>query len=90
MKIGSEYRVFPDRNTWPEAARQLGVDPTALLDRARELANAAPEAFADAVRAPAVATLHRPLPDKLLALVADRAARCVKLLHQGPDRSEVT
>jgi serine/threonine-protein kinase HipA len=90
MKIGSEYGVFPDRNTWPEAARQLGVDPTALVDRARELVNVAPEAFADAVRAPTVATLHRPLPDKLLALVADRAARCVKLLHQGPDRSEVT
>ncbi|MDQ6776873.1 MAG: HipA domain-containing protein [Actinomycetota bacterium] len=83
MKIGGDYRVFLERNTWPEAARELGVDAAAIVDRARELANSTPEAFADAVGAPAVAALHRALPDKLLALVADRAARCCKLLESA-------
>jgi len=80
MKIGGEYGVFLRRNTWPSAARDLGVDAGALVDRVNELASVAPDALADALSAPDIVALDRGLPVKLLDLVADRAARCRELL----------
>jgi serine/threonine-protein kinase HipA len=80
MKIGGSYDVYPRRNTWPAAARELGLDPGALLDRVRELCERAPDAFADAAKASEVVALARALPSALSALVGDRAARCAKLL----------
>jgi serine/threonine-protein kinase HipA len=80
MKIGGSYEVYPRRNTWPAAARDLGLDPGALLDRVRELCERAPDAFAQAAESPEVVALGRELPSTLSALVADRAARCAKLL----------
>lgn len=80
MKLGGDYRLYPDRDPWPKAARELGLDATTLADRVRELAELAPDTFADAVAAPEVAALGRPLPARLLDLVADRARRCRRLL----------
>jgi serine/threonine-protein kinase HipA len=85
MKIGSSYDVFLQRNRWPDAARELGLDADALVERARELARITPDAFADAASAPEVETLQRDLPGQLLQLVADRARRCLELLD---DRHE--
>ncbi len=82
MKIGSSYDVFLQRNRWPDAARDLGLDAEALVERARELARIAPDAFADAVSAPDVVALQRELPGRLLDLVADRARRCLELLDE--------
>ncbi len=84
MKIGSSYEVFPQRNRWPDAARDLGLDADALVNRARELAVITPEAFAAAVGAPEVMSLNRDLPARLLDLVADRARRCLTLLTLSP------
>jgi serine/threonine-protein kinase HipA len=81
MKIGGDYGVFPRRNPWPGAARDLGLDAGALVGRAHELTNVAPDAFADAVGAPDIVALDRDLPGRLLDLVADRAARCRRLLE---------
>jgi len=39
MKIDGDYRVFPYRNPWPDAARDLGLDAAALVARVRELAS---------------------------------------------------
>jgi serine/threonine-protein kinase HipA len=80
MKIGSSYDVFLQRDRWPDAARDLGLDADALVERARELARITPDAFADAASAPAVEALQRDLPGQLLQLVADRARRCLELL----------
>jgi serine/threonine-protein kinase HipA len=59
MKIGTSYELFPRRNTWPGAVRDLGLDPHAVVERAGELARIAPVASADAVRLPAVAAPGR-------------------------------
>jgi serine/threonine-protein kinase HipA len=83
MKIGGDYRVYARRNTWEEAAKDLDVDPEHALTRVRELAAQAPDAFADAAAAPAVASLKRPLPGRLVDLLADRVDRCVAILN-GP------
>lgn len=80
MKIGSSYEVYPQRNRWRDAARDLGLGAEALMDRARELAEIAPDAFAAAVGAPEVTALERELPSRLLDLVADRAHRCLEIL----------
>jgi serine/threonine-protein kinase HipA len=80
MKLAGDYRAYPDRNPWPRTARELGLDPTTLTDRVRELAVLAPDTFADAITAPEVAALNRPLPTTLLDLIADRARRCRQLL----------
>ncbi len=88
MKIGGDYRVSLQRHTWPAAARDLGLDTEALVDRAKELASAAPAAFTDAVEAPDVAVLGRDLPSRLLELVTDRAARCHALLARPASSAE--
>lgn len=80
MKIGSSYEVYPQRNRWPIAARELGLNPDSLVKRARELAASAPDAFSAAARAPEVVKLKRELPKKLVDLVAERTERCLKVL----------
>jgi serine/threonine-protein kinase HipA len=85
MKLGGDYAVFPRRNSWPRAARELRLDADALIERVRELAAIAPDAFADAAAEPAVAALDSALPTRLLDLVADRARRCDALLAAGTD-----
>ena len=80
MKIGGDDRAFLYRNSWPAAARDLGLDADHLVNRARELAGLAPDAFADAIQDPDVAKLGRSLPGRLADLVSDRAARCMRLL----------
>ncbi|MDO8187750.1 HipA domain-containing protein [Conexibacter sp. JD483] len=83
MKLGGDYAVFPRRNLWPRAARELRLDADTLIERVRELAAIAPDAFADAAAEPAVTALASPLPARLLDLVADRARRCETLLAAG-------
>ena len=79
MKIGGDYAIFPGRNTWPGAAMDLGLPPDELVDRVRELASLAPDAFAEAAKA-ADSELRRPLSGNLVDLVAHRAVRCVRLI----------
>ncbi len=80
MKIGGDYRVATDSNRWPEAAQELGLDADALVGRVRELADLAPDAFADAARADDVAALGRPLATRLVDLVVARSTRCRRLV----------
>jgi hypothetical protein len=54
MKLGDDDRVYPDRNPWPRTARELSLDPTTLTDRVRELAELAPDTFADVTATPQV------------------------------------
>jgi serine/threonine-protein kinase HipA len=84
MKIGSSYEVSPQRNRWPDAARALGLGAEALVDRARELSELVPDAFAAAVGVPDVVALNRGLPGTLLDLVAERARRCRDVLSARP------
>lgn len=83
MKVGGDYGVFPRRNPWPGAARELGLAAAAVRDRVGELAAQAPEAFADAAREADVVALRRALPGRLVDLVAERARRCAALLKAG-------
>jgi serine/threonine-protein kinase HipA len=80
MKIGGDYRVFPERNTWPDAAVDLGLDSNALVDRVRTLGNLLPAAFANAAETSDVVAQARLMPDRLVGLVTERAHRCLKLL----------
>ena len=80
MKIGGDYRVYPYKNPWPLAARELGLDEEALRLRVQELLMVAPQAFADSAKTPDVLTLDRPLPVKLVDLVVKRAHRCLSVL----------
>jgi serine/threonine-protein kinase HipA len=85
MKLGGDYALFPRRNSWPRAARELRLEPAALIERVRELAAIAPDAFADAAAEPSVTALGSELPARLLDLVADRARRCDALLAAAED-----
>ena len=89
MKIGGDYRVFPYHNPWPRAAKDLGVDPERALTRVAELAAVAPECFAAAAADPAVSALARPLPSRLVDLVAERVERCLALL-ETPSAADTT
>jgi serine/threonine-protein kinase HipA len=81
MKVGGDYRVFPWRNSWPKAAKDLDLDPERTVERVAELAARAPDALADAASAPTVTELERPLPGRLVDLVTERAGRCLEVLH---------
>jgi serine/threonine-protein kinase HipA len=83
MKIGGDYRVYPHRNTWDKAAADLGLSADAVLERVVHLAQVAPDAFADAANEPDVVALDRPLPRRLIDLVAERAQRCLAILPQA-------
>ncbi len=80
MKVGGSYDVHSRRNPWPATAGELGLEADLLTARAAELAGIAPKAFAEAAADPAVRALDSDLPDRLVDLVADRAARCLALL----------
>lgn len=80
MKIGGEYAVFPMRDPWPKAAAELGMDAEALAARVRDMAGAAPDAFADAAASDDVRALERKGPAKLVDLIAQRAVRCGELI----------
>lgn len=86
MKIGGDYRVIPHRNTWPVAAKELGLDPDRVVERVRELGRVAPDAFADAAKAPDVEALGRGLPDRLVGLVGERARRCLRAINAAGTR----
>lgn len=83
MKIGGDYRVYPERNNWPTAAKELGVDATDLIDRVRELGARVPDCFSDAVRALDGQSLSRSMPTLLVDLVTKRAHRCVSMIDGG-------
>jgi serine/threonine-protein kinase HipA len=82
MKIGGDYRVLPHHNPWPAATRELGLDPDAAAQRLLELARRAPDAFAESAAAPEVTALQRPLPRRLVDLVADRVKQCLEMLGE--------
>lgn len=73
---GLRFAMYPRRNGWPAAAAELGLDAAAVVDRVRDLAAAAPDAFADAARSLGSVVVSS-LPDRLTALVSERVARCL-------------
>ncbi len=79
-KVGGDYEVFPDQNSWPGASRDLGIDADALHARVLELGSRAPDAFADSANQPDIVALERSMPSKLVDLVAERATRCMRLI----------
>lgn len=87
MKIGGDYRVYPERNRWDKAAQELDLNVEDALGRVVGLAERAPDALSDSASAPDVAALGRALPARLVDLVADRVRRCVSLMSkQAPSR----
>jgi serine/threonine-protein kinase HipA len=83
MKIGDDYRVHPVQNTWPEAARNLGLDPELVIDRVLALARRAPDAFLESAGTTEVVELDSSLPARLVDLVAQRCDRCIAIVD-GP------
>jgi serine/threonine-protein kinase HipA len=83
MKIGGDYRVYPIHNAWPNAARELGLDPELAVERVFALALRAPEAFSESAGAPDVVKLDGSLPARLVDLVAERCERCIKILDSS-------
>jgi serine/threonine-protein kinase HipA len=80
MKIGGDYRVYLHYNTWPALAAELDLDGDMVVERVAGLAARAPDAFADAASTLDVEMIQRPLPQRLVDLVADRSKRCLRLL----------
>jgi len=80
MKVGGRYALRAGRSPWPRAADELGLDAGLVVDRVRELAALLPDAFATAADDQDVRRLRRDLPQRLVALVADRAARCARVV----------
>jgi serine/threonine-protein kinase HipA len=86
MKIGGDYRVYPSQNTWPTAARELGLDQELVVDRVSALARRAPDAFSESAGAPEVVELDSSLPARLIDLIGERCQRCIALLDSSASK----
>jgi serine/threonine-protein kinase HipA len=80
MKIGGHYDVVPYPDSWARAADEMGIEREVADDRIRELAALAPDAFAASAASADIVSLKSDLPHKLVDIIADRAARCIKLM----------
>jgi serine/threonine-protein kinase HipA len=80
MKIGGRYDVVPYPASLAKAAHEMGIAEEIAYDRIRELAAVAPDAFAESASDADIVTLNSDLPDKLVAIIAERAARCIELI----------
>lgn len=80
MKVGGDYDLEALGDRWTKAAAQWGLEPVRLGARVLELAVAAPDAFVDAAADPAISSLGRRGPTRLVDAVAKRAARCISQL----------
>lgn len=85
MRLGGDYNVFPFHNPWPRTAKEMDIDEAVAIDRVRSLTRRVVGAFADAAAAPDVVALGSKLPARLVDLVADRGARCARVI--APARS---
>ena len=85
MKVGGDYRLRrADRpGAWERTADELGVDRTRLIERVLALAGEVPAAMERAAAEDDAATTDSHLPQRLLDLVATRAAACTRVL-EGP------
>lgn len=83
MKFGGQYEMRPYSNPFAKAAPELGVDVDWFLDRARQLAKGAPDAIAEAAASPSVAQLRRPLAERLVDAVAERARYALDLIESA-------
>ena len=80
MKLGGRYDLVPLVNPWVRVAGDLGVDADRVVERARALAGAAPQAVADAAADPAIIALGSPVVRDLVERVVERSARCLGVL----------
>lgn len=79
-KIGGYYDVVPNPGSWARAADELGIAGEFAHHRIRELAVLAPDAFAASAANADIVALKSDLPGRLVDIIADRAARCIKLM----------
>lgn len=81
MRVGGHYRVGVLRaSSWTREAEQLGLPAGEALVRARELARAVPDAFADARGALELDGPAEEVADKLVRGVMSNAATCAQRL----------
>jgi serine/threonine-protein kinase HipA len=84
MRLGRDYYVFPSHNAWDKVADEMDMDRDFAFDRVRELTGRVAESFAESAATPDVVALGRDLPGRLVDIIAERAARCARLI--GLDR----
>jgi serine/threonine-protein kinase HipA len=76
MKFGGTYSVTSrSPSMWPRVSKELGLPLEVVLERARELVDLLPDAFADAARDPAIAAIQSTMPGRLVDAVANRVQR---------------
>ncbi len=82
MKVGDDYKLrrTDRRSAWEHAADELKLDRDRLIARVVDLAERTPAAFAQAINDGEVGQVSTDLPDRLVALVAERSDRCAAAL----------
>ena len=88
MKHGGDDRVDTFRDPWPKMAVELGLEAEALRARVRELCDAAPDHFTDAMAALPEHARASTMPARLTDAVAERVVRLGQVLDGPPARVE--
>lgn len=86
MKVGGHHDVVPYPAAWARAAHEMDIAKEIAYSRIHELATVAPDAFADSAANADIVALKSDLPDKLVDIIAERAARCIKLMYLSSDQ----
>ena len=83
MKIGDDYKLTRTdrRSAWEHAALELKLDRDRLIERAVNLADRTPDAFARAAAESSVVGVGSDLPARLVELVTHRSRRCAAALR---------
>lgn len=78
---GGPYRVAALRlSHWVHLSDELSLDSGYVIDRARTLAGADPQAVAETASVPPIAEFEGPLPSLLASRVEAHAAECLRRL----------
>lgn len=82
MKIGKHYKIAAiNAKSWQQLADDLSIAADDLIERARQLALAVPDAIHAAATDPLVAELGSPLPALLASRIEAHASDCLRRLR---------
>lgn len=85
MKLGGEYRLRAiGPRQWHKASAELRLDPARVRSRVLDLAARIPDVSATVRRRMIASGLRHPIVDRLVGLLAKRAAQCAALVAEAP------
>ena len=83
MKVGGEYAPFKiERGHWLRLAADFGMNGESLIESARKMAAALPDALLTASHSPSVQAIASPTPTRLIDRIVEWCTSCSRVLNR--------